>query len=118
MIGSSKTLTCLMDILSRRITVRWPKYKIPGYSAVEFSLVENIIFLRYVELRSQLFRLISIMKVRESGHDPAIREFRITDGGIDVAATFDSAEAILTGIAHPSALSTLPTSRRPRRGQG
>jgi len=55
--------------------------------------------LRYVELRSQLYRLISIMKMRESQYDSGIREFSITDGGILVANTFSSAEAILTGHA-------------------
>ena len=67
-------------------------------------LVENILLLRYVELHSQLYRLISIMKMRESGYDTAIREFRITDNGIEVAATFVSAESILTGVARPSSL--------------
>lgn len=62
---------------------------------------ENILLLRYVELHSQLYRLISIMKIRESGYDPTIREFRITDHGIEVASTFTSAEAILTGVARP-----------------
>ncbi|MDY7225101.1 ATPase domain-containing protein [Hyalangium rubrum] len=61
--------------------------------------VENIILLRYVELRSQLYRLISIMKMRESQYDSGIREFSITDDGINVADTFESAEAILTGHA-------------------
>ncbi|HET8843319.1 MAG TPA: hypothetical protein VFN35_17785, partial [Ktedonobacteraceae bacterium] len=40
-------------------------------------------------------------KMRESDYDPAIREFRITDQGIDVAPTFASAQAILTGVALP-----------------
>ena len=55
-----------------------------------------------MELESQLYRLISILKMRESDYDPAIREFRITDQGIDVAPTFASAQAILTGVALPS----------------
>jgi circadian clock protein KaiC len=63
--------------------------------------VENIMLLRHVELYSQLYRLISIMKMRQSGYDPSIREFRITDYGLDVASTFTSAESILTGIARP-----------------
>ncbi len=63
------------------------------------AYVENIILLRYVELRSQLYRLISIMKMRESQYDSGIREFSITDQGILVAETFSSAEAILTGHA-------------------
>ena len=65
------------------------------------SLVDNIIFLRYVELHSQLYRLISILKMRESNYDSAIREFRMSEHGIDLSDTFESAEAILTGIARP-----------------
>jgi circadian clock protein KaiC len=63
------------------------------------ALADNIILLRQVELRSQLYRLVSILKVRDRAYDGAIREFRITDRGIVVADTFDSAEQILTGAA-------------------
>lgn len=63
------------------------------------ALADNIILLRHVELRSQLYRLISIVKVRDRGYDGAIREFQITDRGVIVADTFDSAEQILTGTA-------------------
>jgi len=63
------------------------------------SLADNIILLRHVELRSQLYRLISIVKVRDRAYDGAIREFQITDRGVIVADTFDSAEQILTGTA-------------------
>ena len=63
------------------------------------NVVETVILLRYVELGSQLHRLLSIMKMRESRYDTSLREFRITDGGLDVADSFESAEAILTGHA-------------------
>jgi circadian clock protein KaiC len=63
------------------------------------SLADNIILLRHVELRSQLYRLISILKVRDRAYDGAIREFQITDRGVIVADTFDTAEQILTGTA-------------------
>jgi circadian clock protein KaiC len=62
-------------------------------------MVENTILLRYVELRAHLFRLITVLKVRGSWHEIAMREFRINATGIDVAPTFDSAEAILSGSA-------------------
>jgi circadian clock protein KaiC len=55
--------------------------------------------LRYVELRSRLYRLISIMKMRESRYDTSIREFSITDEGLEVASSFESAEQILSGLA-------------------
>jgi circadian clock protein KaiC len=81
-----------------------PVLELPQAISTIAELADNLLFLRYVELESQLYRLISILKMRESGYDTAIREFRITDQGLDVAPTFVSAQAILTGVA-------LPTSR-------
>ncbi|HEY0093926.1 MAG TPA: circadian clock protein KaiC, partial [Archangium sp.] len=43
----------------------------------------------------------SILKMRESDYVPALREFSISTQGIDVAETFESAEAILSGQARP-----------------
>lgn len=63
------------------------------------NVVETVVLLRYVELKSQLYRLVSIMKMRESQYDTSIREFKITDSGLEVAASFESAEAILSGTA-------------------
>ena len=63
------------------------------------ALADNLILLRHVELRAHMFRLISILKVRDHAYDGAIREFRITDRGLLVADTFESAEQILTGTA-------------------
>jgi circadian clock protein KaiC len=62
------------------------------------TVAENLILLRYVEIRSQLRRLISIVKMRDSDFDSSLREFRITSTGIELAYTFDSAEAILSGF--------------------
>ncbi len=66
------------------------------------NVVETVILLRYVELRSQLYRLVSIMKMRESRYDTSIRELMIKDDGLAVASSFESAEAILTGQARVS----------------
>ena len=63
------------------------------------NVVETVLLLRYTELRSRLDRLVSIMKMRESRYDTSIREFRIKDSGLEVAESFASAEAILTGHA-------------------
>ncbi|HEY1126149.1 MAG TPA: ATPase domain-containing protein, partial [Actinomycetota bacterium] len=76
------------------------------------SVVDNIIFLRYVELRSQLRRLISVMKVREGLYDSSLREFSIGPNGFLVASTFESAEAILSGLARPI---LQPTAAKPPR---
>ena len=65
------------------------------------SLVDNILLLRFVELNSQLYRMVSVLKMRESRYDSALRQFDITSRGITVADTFESAEAILTGQSQP-----------------
>jgi circadian clock protein KaiC len=44
----------------------------------------------------ELHRLVSIMTMRESRYDTSIREFQIADDGLKVAASFESAEAILS----------------------
>ena len=67
------------------------------------SLAEVMVMLRYVELRSRLFRLISLFKVREGAFDPTIREFAITNAGIVVGQPFEGVEAVLSGMAREAA---------------
>jgi circadian clock protein KaiC len=62
---------------------------------------ENVLFFRHIELRGKLHRILSILKMRESGYDPYVREFEVTDAGISVLAPLDSAEGLLTGVARP-----------------
>jgi circadian clock protein KaiC len=61
--------------------------------------VDNLILLRYLELRSQLHRLISILKVRESDYDASVHEFRISLAGFAVDASSEGAEALLAEVA-------------------
>jgi circadian clock protein KaiC len=95
----AQEVTTAFAMETRGLFTREIELPIGGVSAV----VHNILFVRYVELRSQLYRLLSILKMRESGYDTAIREFAVGPDGISVAATFQSAEAILSGIARPTA---------------
>lgn len=66
------------------------------------AVAGNIIVLRHVELRSRRYRLISVVKMRQSGHDQDVREFRISEAGLDVAENAASAEAILSGSPPPA----------------
>ena len=63
------------------------------------SLAENLVLLRFIELRSRLYRLISILKVRDSQFDPSLHEFATSDHGLVIEATSDSAEKIMTGYS-------------------
>ena len=94
-----------------------PTLELPMAISGIADLADDLLFLRYVELESHLYRLISILKMRESGYDPAIREFRITEQGIDVAPTFASAQAILTGVAMPGSREEQSTPFRAEAGE-
>ena len=49
------------------------------------SIVDNVFFLRPVEMHGRLYRHLSLLKMREGEYDHTIRELRITDVGVDVA---------------------------------
>jgi circadian clock protein KaiC len=89
-LGATTVLSAEADLF--RPEVRFP---LEGIAAA----VDNIIFLRYVELHAQLRRLISILKLREGAYDTSLREFRITERGFALEETFESAEMVMTGIA-------------------
>lgn len=78
------------DLLGPRIEV-----PLKGVSAV----THNILLMRHVELEARLYRLLSILKLRDGDYDGAIREFRVTDSGIEILDTFEKADRILTGAA-------------------
>ncbi len=86
--------------------------RLPASAGAE--LVDNLIYLRYVELHSQLYRLISVLKMRESGYDPAIHEFRISSEGIAVQPTSESAESILRQALRLASTSPVRRRNRPR----
>ena len=63
-------------------------------------LLENLLLLRFVELHGDIRRVLSVVKMRDSGFDHALREFVVSPHGIDIGDDFRHAEAILTGVAH------------------
>lgn len=61
-------------------------------------LADNIILLRYVEIAGELRRALAVVKMRTSGHDNALREYRIGRQGILVEQSFRDYSGVLTGI--------------------
>jgi circadian clock protein KaiC len=98
--------TTLFSMETREVVGGGIRVPVDGVSA----LVDNLVFLRYVEHRSDLLRLVSVGKVRDSGHDPRLREFVITDQGVRVRGVFAGMEGVTSGIAHevPSGTSATP----------
>jgi circadian clock protein KaiC len=79
-------------------------------------LAENLLLLRFVELQSEIRRVVSVMKLRDSDFDPRIREFLITSSGLQVGESFGGTEAILTGVARRVPRNGEAAGARPERG--
>ena len=65
------------------------------------SIVDNLMLMRFVELDSQLRRMVSILKVRDSHHDPALHELLIQPQGITLRRAFEGACGVLSGTPVP-----------------
>ncbi len=60
-------------------------------------LVDTYILLRYVEMESAIRKALLVLKMRGSDHDKDIRQFTITDHGIEVQSRFEGQEGIMSG---------------------
>ena len=65
------------------------------------SIVDNLLLMRFVELNSQLKRVLSILKVRDSRYDPALLEVCFSEKGMELHKAFNEAAAVLSGTAKP-----------------
>jgi circadian clock protein KaiC len=63
------------------------------------SLIDAVIFLRYIESGGELNRLLLVMKSRGSNHSNQYQEFRITHTGLEIADTYIGEGGVLTGVA-------------------
>lgn len=65
------------------------------------SLVDNLLLLRLAELEARLHRVLSVVKVRDSDHDPALQALNIGPQGIRLGRAFEGAAGVLSGTAVP-----------------
>ncbi|QKT03451.1 AAA family ATPase [Ectothiorhodospiraceae bacterium 2226] len=102
-------LTAMANILraagvTTLYTMEIPKL-IGGEVHVEFGPVsavsQNILVLRYVELKGCMRRALSIMKARQGAFDATIRELVFTEEGLDIGEQFEGVDDILAGHGHP-----------------
>jgi circadian clock protein KaiC len=63
-------------------------------------LADAIIVQRYTEIKGQLKRVLSVVKVRGSEHSKDIRLFDVTEKGIDIGKTLSGYDGIMSG--HPT----------------
>ena len=77
------------------------------YTELRFSeayisyLTDAIIAFRYAETGGRLAKLVSVIKVRGSAHSTDLREFRITDAGLEIDPEPIQFEGLLSGHASP-----------------
>lgn len=65
------------------------------------SIVDNLFLMRFVELNSELKRLLSILKMRDSFYDSSLFEVVLNEHGIDLSKAFKNAATVLSGSAIP-----------------
>lgn len=61
-------------------------------------IVDNILLLRYIEVRGQIRRVIAVLKSRGSNHDKTLHEFIIDDGAIRIGEPFRNMSGVMSGM--------------------
>jgi circadian clock protein KaiC len=61
-------------------------------------LADSVLMLRYFEALGRVRRAISVIKKRTGPHEDTIREFRITDRGIEVGPALKEFQGVLRGV--------------------
>ncbi|WP_280537396.1 ATPase domain-containing protein [Halopenitus sp. POP-27] len=61
------------------------------------NLADNILYIRYVEMESELGKVIGVLKMRTGDFERSLREFEITEYGIRVGEPLEHMQGILTG---------------------
>jgi circadian clock protein KaiC len=60
-------------------------------------VVDSYTLLRYVEIESTIHRALLVLKMRGSDHAKDIRQFEITEHGVEVRSKFEGREGIMSG---------------------
>jgi circadian clock protein KaiC len=60
-------------------------------------VADNIVFLRYIEIRGEICKALGVLKKRLSDHDKVMREIKITGAGIVVGERLTKLRGVLRG---------------------
>ena len=69
------------------------------------SIVDNLMLMRFFETQSELRRLLSILKVRDSCYDPSLLEVVIHEHGVELKKASRHATAVPNDSALPRSIS-------------
>jgi circadian clock protein KaiC len=69
------------------------------HSPIDLSyLTDNVILLRFFEVSGRVRKAISVVKKRSGAHEETIREFRLSDNGVEVGPPLTAFHGVLTGV--------------------
>ncbi|MFD1512755.1 ATPase domain-containing protein [Halomarina rubra] len=60
-------------------------------------LSDSIVFIQHIEMNSRMRKVIGVLKKRTSDFERNVRQFRITEYGVDIGEPLDGLTGILTG---------------------
>lgn len=60
-------------------------------------VMDSYTMLRYVELQGRVEKALLVLKLRGSDHDKDIRQYAITDRGVEVHSRFEGTQGIMSG---------------------
>ncbi len=92
--GISTLFTSEADLIGPVLGLPFSGLSLRGVSCI----AEIILVMRYVELRSQLHRMISVLKVRDAEINSALHRFTISGNGIVIEPDSTAAEEILAQV--------------------
>jgi circadian clock protein KaiC len=114
-LGVSTLYTAESELIGPVLGLPFSGLSLQGVSCI----AEIILVTRYVELRSRLYRMISVLKVRDSEINSALHEFTISKKGIVIAPDPTTAETILAEAAQQGRVVSAATlSQNARDGEG
>lgn len=65
------------------------------------SLLDNLVMMRQVEIRSEYKRVLSVLKIRDQPYQAAAQEVIIDGRGLAIQGPFEPAAGVSTGLARP-----------------
>jgi len=61
-------------------------------------LADSVVLFRYFEAEGQIRQAISVIKKRTGRHERTIREFKLSDQGVEIGPPLTKFRGILTGV--------------------
>jgi circadian clock protein KaiC len=92
---SSLTGTGASVLMTSELEDRYTDLRFSPYGAA--FMTDAIIVLRYIEIDSQLQRILAVVKLRASEHSNELRLFHIDGDGIKIGAMVAGREGLLGG---------------------